>query len=66
VLHFGFRQLDLHRIYATCRPANVASQRVLEKVGMHREGHLRRHRWMKGRWQDSYLYAILKDELEID
>jgi len=62
VLEFGFEELGLHRVYATCRPANVASSRVMEKVGMQREGHLRRHRWMKGVWQDSLLYAILEDE----
>ena len=62
VLDFGFRKLDLHRIYATCRPANVASSRVMEKLGMRREGHLRQHRHIKGAWQDSYLYAILDHE----
>jgi ribosomal-protein-alanine N-acetyltransferase len=62
VLGYGFEELGLHRVYATCRPANVASSRVMEKVGMQREGHLRRHRWMKGTWQDSLLYAILEDE----
>ena len=51
-----------HRIYATCRPPNVASWRVMEKLGMRREGHLVQHRLIKGRWQDSYLYAILDDE----
>jgi RimJ/RimL family protein N-acetyltransferase len=64
LLGYGFRELDLHRIYATCRPANVASARVMEKLGMRREGHLRQHRWMKGRWQDSLLYAILDHEWE--
>ena len=62
VLDFGFRELDLHRVYATCRPANVASIRVMEKLGMRREAHFRQHRWMKGAWQDSYLYAILDHE----
>jgi ribosomal-protein-alanine N-acetyltransferase len=61
---FGFAELGLHRIYATCDPANVASARVMEKIGMQREGHLRGHRWMKGRWRDSYLYAILEQEWE--
>ena len=55
LLDYGFGELDLHRVYATCRPANVASWRVMEKLGMRREGHLVQHRWMKGRWQDSYL-----------
>jgi len=59
---FGFEQLGLHRIFATCGPENVASARLLEKVGMRREGHLREHKWQKGRWRDSYLYAVLDHE----
>lgn len=59
---YGFRELGLHRVYATCRPVNVACSRVMEKVGMQQEGHLRQHRWMKGAWHDSLLYAILEDE----
>ena len=62
LLAFGFGELGLHRITATCRPENIGSQRVLEKIGMTREGHLRQHKWMKGQWRDSYLYAILAGE----
>lgn len=62
LLTFGFTQLKLHRIFATCDPANVASARVLEKIGMQREGHLREHKWAKGCWRDSFLYAILENE----
>jgi [ribosomal protein S5]-alanine N-acetyltransferase len=59
VVAFSFREVDQHRIWATCDPANVGSMRVLEKIGMQREGYLREHRWMKSRWRDSLLYAIL-------
>ena len=38
LLSFGFSQLRLHRIFATCDPANLASARVLEKSGMQLEG----------------------------
>lgn len=62
LLEFGFGELGLHHIFATARPANVASWRVLERVGLQREGHLRKHRWMKETWHDSYLYAMLEDE----
>ncbi|MCA9619154.1 MAG: GNAT family N-acetyltransferase [Myxococcales bacterium] len=34
---------DLYRVEATCDVENIRSARVLEKVGMQREGHLRRH-----------------------
>ena len=64
VVAFGFEQLDMHRIFATCDPENVASARVLEKIGMRREGHLREHEWLRGKWRDSYLYAILQHEWE--
>lgn len=62
VIDAGFRQLGLHRIWATCDPENHGSARVLEKAGMQREGHLRRHVWEKGRWRDSLLYAVLEGE----
>jgi len=62
LVDFGFDRLNLHRIFATCDPANVASAHVLEKVGMKREGRIREHAWTKGRWRDSLLYAILEQE----
>ena len=62
MLAFGFGELGQHRIWATCAPANIGSKRVLEKIGMQREGYLRAHRWVKGRWRDSLLYAILEQD----
>ena len=62
MLDFGFNSLKLHRIYATCDPANIGSAKVLEKIGMKREGHLREHLWQRDRWRDSFLYAILEHE----
>lgn len=62
LIEFGFQKLGLHRLSATVDPNNIASQRVLEKIGMQREGHLREHRWTKGEWRDSLVYAILENE----
>ena len=59
ILRFGFSKLGLHRIQATCRPENLASIRVLEKVGMIREGYLHDHLLIRGRWHDSLLYASI-------
>ena len=39
LLTYGFATLHLHRIIATCQPENPASYRVMEKLGMRREGH---------------------------
>jgi ribosomal-protein-alanine N-acetyltransferase len=59
ILDFGFADLGLRRIYATCRPENVGSSRVLEKIGMSREGRLRDHVLIRGDWRDSLLYAAV-------
>jgi len=64
MLIFAFKTLNLHRVYATCRPSNIGSIRVLEKIGMRREGHLLEHLFFKGKWHDSFLYAILCSELK--
>jgi len=62
LIAFGFRQLGLHRIYATCDPANTASARVMEKGGMQCEGHFREKMCVKGTWRDVLVYAILDHE----
>lgn len=59
LLKFGFDALRLHRLWATCDPQNAGSIRVLEKIGMQREGLMREHQFIKGRWRDSLLFAIL-------
>jgi RimJ/RimL family protein N-acetyltransferase len=55
---FGFDTLRLRRVYATCDVKNVASQRVMQRLGMLREREIRRHEHAKGRYWDSYEYAI--------
>jgi RimJ/RimL family protein N-acetyltransferase len=62
LLAFGFGRLALRRIWATCDVENRASARVLEKLGMRREGHLRHNVRRNGEWRDSHLYAILEPE----
>jgi len=64
LMKFGFEKLNLHRLFALCDPGNSASAHVLEKSGMKKEGHLREHKWSKGKWRDSYLYAILEQDWE--
>lgn len=62
LLDFGIDQLKLHRIYATCEPDNIGSKRVLEKIGMTKEGHLRENIYHRNKWRDSLLFSILEDE----
>jgi RimJ/RimL family protein N-acetyltransferase len=62
IVQFGFAELKVHRIWAWCIADNVASTRVLEKIGLKLEGRLRDKEYFKGRWWDTLLYALLKDE----
>jgi RimJ/RimL family protein N-acetyltransferase len=59
LLGFGFATLGLHRIAATCHPDNIGSARVLEKAGMAFEGRMRDHKFVRGQWRDSLLYAAV-------
>ena len=62
MLALGFEELRLHRIWAECIAENVGSSRVMEKIGMQREGRHRDKEWFKGRWWDTFTYAILAHE----
>lgn len=62
LIDHGFSALGLHRIWASCLPINPASSRVLEKLGLRREGLHLQNLKIHGHWHDSYLYAILSDE----
>ena len=62
LLPFVFQTLGLHRIEAACLPANLASTRLLLKIGFEQEGIARRYIQINGEWQDHLLFAFLADE----
>jgi len=66
VVHYAFEELRAHRVIATCQPENMASYRIMEKIGMRREAHFRKcipAHYKKGTgWWDEYFYAILEEE----
>ena len=64
MLRYGFETLRLHRVIATCQPENPASWRVMEKLGMRREGHFRKgHVLHADTWWDEYFYATARGRL---
>jgi RimJ/RimL family protein N-acetyltransferase len=62
VVRYAFEELKLNRIYAHHMVRNPASGRVLEKVGMRREGLLRQRVREWGVFEDAVLLAILHDD----
>lgn len=62
LLDFGFGALGLWRIYAYHMLRNPASGRVLERLGLHREGVLRDRVRKWGRFEDVVLCAIRRPD----
>jgi [ribosomal protein S5]-alanine N-acetyltransferase len=62
LVQLGFDENDLHRIFATCDPRNVASAAVLQRLGMSYEGRMRETTLIRDGWRDSDLYSVLVHE----
>ncbi len=63
VVEWALAQPDLYRVWAVCDVDNLASARVLEKIGMQREGLLRRyilHPNISAAPRDCWCYAKVK------
>jgi ribosomal-protein-alanine N-acetyltransferase len=59
LIGYGFSQLKLHRLFATCDTKNAGSSKVLLKAGMKWEGTFRKNILQKGKWRDTHQYAIV-------
>jgi RimJ/RimL family protein N-acetyltransferase len=66
MLRYGFEDLHLHRIYASHFKHNLASGRILVKLGMRYEGCQREHVCKWDEFLDSELYGVLRREWEQD
>lgn len=58
LVEFGFGSLRLSRIYAECNAQNIASRRVLEKIGMRMVSLRESHQEIKGVMIDSCEYEL--------
>ena len=67
-MDWAFRQQSAHRIIAMCDPHNPASWKLMERLGMRREGEWKKNvfffRDENGNplWKDTYQYAVLAEE----
>jgi ribosomal-protein-alanine N-acetyltransferase len=62
MVDFLFLTKDATRIQAQTDPRNLASHKILEKVGFKKEGVLRKSIFIRGEWRDSWVYSILREE----
>ena len=61
LVQYGFLELGLGRIWATCRPENVSSYRILRKVGLTFEAYLQDEKLVRGHWVDSFLCGLSRE-----
>lgn len=62
LIGYIFDVLDMHRVTAITDVRNENSIKLIEKLGLRREGHFIKNAWNKGEYTDEYLFAMLKDE----
>ncbi len=62
LLDYLFVDLNLHRVRANCDPQNIASIKLLQKVGMRHEGCFVESLWLKGKWVSEDWYGMLRRE----
>ncbi|WP_089107477.1 GNAT family N-acetyltransferase [Streptomyces hyaluromycini] len=62
LVRYLFAHTPVQRIQADTDAENIAEQRALEKAGFTREGVMRSLVFRDGRWRDSVLYAVLRDD----
>lgn len=60
--NLAFRTLDINRICASALEINVGSWRVMEKLGMRREGKFVKAIYLDGAFYNDLYYAVLREE----
>jgi ribosomal-protein-alanine N-acetyltransferase len=63
VIDHCFTAVGLHRVEIDIRPENTASLRVVEKLGLRREGYYERYLDINGAWRDHVAFAITIEEV---
>ena len=66
LVRWGFDGLNLNRIWLRVYEDNARAIRCYEKVGFRIEGRLRQDRFRDGRYLDTIIMAILRDEFRAD
>lgn len=64
ILRYGFEEMNLNRVEAFIGANNVASLKLVEKLGFIKEGHLRQHYAKGDQIEDSILFSLLRSDFE--
>ena len=59
LINYMFEEIGFFKLVAKCDPRNIASYRVMEKLGFKREAFFKDHYLMGDEWTDQYDYGLL-------
>ena len=62
LLDFGFRQMNLHRIWAEIYQFDTEKEKLFRRSGFRQDAVLREHHFHDGKWYNSLVWSILEDE----
>jgi len=62
LIDYVFNNYDMHRLQLAHNSDNIASQKVIEKLGATLEGIARESKYFDGKFKDRKIYSILKKE----
>jgi RimJ/RimL family protein N-acetyltransferase len=62
VIDYGFDELELNRIDLTTDEENIRGRRCYEKCGFSEEGLLRQHRLVDGKFGNTVVMSVLREE----
>lgn len=62
IVRFAFSECGFRKLTATVTSGNEASRRTLQKAGFRQEGTLRKNYFLHGRWQDDWIFGLLKND----
>ncbi|WP_060205678.1 GNAT family N-acetyltransferase [Sporosarcina koreensis] len=62
LIEFAFESLQAHKVVGMCNCNNLKSIRVMESLGMRREGTFQEELFWNNQWHDQHFYSILEKE----
>ena len=62
LIEFAFIQINLHKVIAGCDAENTASEKVMIRSGLSKEGEFMKHFFHRGKWRDRLKYGLLKED----
>lgn len=61
----AFSDSNIHKIIASCNVNNKKSEHIMKKLGMKKEGIIRKVRFKNNQWEDEIRYGLLREEWDI-